>query len=129
MTLGDVIKEYRTKHRISQREFAKMCGGVITASYISMLEKNLNPKTGKEIVPSINTFEVVSRIVGIPFDVLLGMMGDNSKVRLSDNDELDALRETLRRRPGMRTLFDAAKDASDEDLLRAVAIIEALKGK
>lgn len=44
MTLSDFVKEYRKEHDLSQRQFAAICG--LSNGYISMLEKNMNPKTG-----------------------------------------------------------------------------------
>lgn len=43
------------------------------------------------------------------------------------NDELAQLRDMLRTRPEMKMLFSVSKNASKEDIERAVAIIEALK--
>ena len=45
MTLGDLIAKYRAEHHLSQRKFASFCG--LSNAYISMLEHNLNPQTGK----------------------------------------------------------------------------------
>ena len=44
------------------------------------------------------------------------------------DDELWEIREQLRRRPEMRTLFSVTKDASSEDLKKAIKLIETLKG-
>lgn len=44
-----------------------------------------------------------------------------------DEDALELLGE-LKERPEMRTLFSVSKKASKEDILKAVKIIEALKG-
>ncbi len=43
-----------------------------------------------------------------------------------DGGELDVYLEELKTRPEMRMLFSLAKDATKEDVERAVAIIEAL---
>ena len=43
-----------------------------------------------------------------------------------DSEELDVYLEELKTRPEMRLLFSLAKDATKEDVERAVAIIEAL---
>lgn len=43
------------------------------------------------------------------------------------NGDLSALREQLRRQPGMRILFDAGKNATEQDLLDAAALIEGFK--
>lgn len=44
-----------------------------------------------------------------------------------DDDALELLEE-LKERPEMRTLFSVSKKATKEDILKAVKIIEALKG-
>lgn len=43
------------------------------------------------------------------------------------SDELAELRQMLRTRPEVKMLFSVSKNASREDIERAVAIIEALK--
>ena len=44
-----------------------------------------------------------------------------------ENGDLMALREQLRRQPGMRVLFDASKNATEQDLLDAAALLEGFK--
>lgn len=59
---------------------------------------------------------------------LMGWTDDPFEAVADKEDfEIWELREMLRRRPEMRTLFMASKNARKEDLLRAVRIIEALK--
>ena len=48
MTLSDLVQEYRREHGLSQRQFASICG--LSNGYISMLERNVNPKTGQPFV-------------------------------------------------------------------------------
>lgn len=55
MTLGELIKKYRADNDISMDVFAKNSG--LSKAYISMLENNKNPKTGKPIIPSIPTYQ------------------------------------------------------------------------
>lgn len=43
------------------------------------------------------------------------------------NGDLMALRECLRRQPGMRVLFDASNGATEQDLLVAAALLEGFK--
>ena len=56
MTLGELVKKYRTEHELSLRDFSRLSG--ISNGYISMLEKNEHPKTKKPIVPSIEKNEM-----------------------------------------------------------------------
>ena len=51
MTLSELVIKYRTEHGLSQRQFEQICG--LSNGYISMLEKNVNPKTGQPLVPAI----------------------------------------------------------------------------
>ena len=51
MNLGTLVKEYRTNNSLTMEEFAKKCG--LSKGYISMLEKNQNPKSGKPIITTI----------------------------------------------------------------------------
>ena len=45
----------------------------------------------------------------------------------ADNGDVSELLEALRTRPEMRMLFSVSKDATKEDIEKAVAIIEALR--
>lgn len=51
MKLGDLIKAYRDAHELSQRQFANQCE--LSNGYISILEKGINPSTGKPITPTL----------------------------------------------------------------------------
>ena len=51
MKLGDLIREYRDSHDLSQRQFANQCD--LSNGYISILEKGINPSTGKPVTPTL----------------------------------------------------------------------------
>lgn len=63
MTLGECIKEYRENKGLSQRQFADMCG--LSNAYISILEKNVNPKTGEAPSPTYAVFSKIASAMGI----------------------------------------------------------------
>lgn len=63
MNIGNLIKEYRAKHKMTMQEFADKAG--LSKGYISMLEKGVHPQNGKEIVPSIDTVEKIAKALGI----------------------------------------------------------------
>jgi len=54
MNIGKIISKYRKEHGLSMEKFAALCGR--SKGYISMLEKGVNPVSGKPITPSIDTF-------------------------------------------------------------------------
>lgn len=77
MTLGEIIKEYRMAHGLSMDSFSEKSG--ISKAYISLLEKNKHPKTGKPITPSITCIKQAADGMGIDFNVLFSMIdGDVS---------------------------------------------------
>lgn len=77
MKLGELIKSYRKIHNLSLGQFAEKAG--LSKMYLSMLEKNYNPSTGKEILPSTTTFQKCAKAMGISIDQLLENL---------DNDQL-----------------------------------------
>lgn len=72
MTLGDIIKKYRTEHKINMRDFASLSG--LSRAYISMLERNINPTTGKPIAPSIEVIKKVADAMGEEFDSIFNQI-------------------------------------------------------
>lgn len=80
MTLGDLIYQYRVDHHISQRAFAQRCN--VSNVYISMLEKNNNPSTGKPIIPSITQLKAIASAMEYTLDEIMRMVDDDSLVSL-----------------------------------------------
>lgn len=78
MTLGDIVKNYRTEHGLSLREFSRISG--VSNGYISMLEKNEHPKTKKPIVPSIEKMRCIANAMGMSFDSLLDMIDSDQPI-------------------------------------------------
>lgn len=83
MTLGDVIKKYRTDHSLSMDAFSERSG--ISKAYISLLEKNKHPKTGKEISPSILCIKQAAQGMNMSFDDLFSLL--DGKVTVSTDIE------------------------------------------
>lgn len=80
MTLGDIVKNYRTEHGLSLREFSRISG--VSNGYISMLEKNEHPKTKKPIVPSIEKMRCIANAMGMSFDSLLDMIDSDQPISI-----------------------------------------------
>ena len=72
MTLGEIIKNYRKQNGLSMDAFSKKSG--ISKSYISLLEKNRHPKTGKPIAPSIESIKQAAKGMGMDFDKLFALI-------------------------------------------------------
>lgn len=86
MTLGEVIKTYRSERGLSMDAFSERSG--ISKAYISLLEKNRHPKTGKEIAPSIQSIKQAAHGMGMKFDDLFALI--DGKVSLSDEKPISS---------------------------------------
>ena len=82
MTLGEIIKQYRTEHSLSMDAFASMSG--LSKSYISILEKNQHPKTGKPVIPSIKVIRQAALGLHMDFNDLFRQI--DGDVDVSDVD-------------------------------------------
>jgi transcriptional regulator with XRE-family HTH domain len=97
MFLGEIIKAYREEHNnMSMAEFAAKCG--LTKGYISILEKNKDPRSNNPIIPSIITIKKVADAIGLNFNELYNMLDENSEITLDDpineiisDDEIELL--------------------------------------
>lgn len=83
MTLGDYIKEYRRTHKLSMDDFAKASG--MSKAYVSILERNHNPSTGKAAIPSIETIKRVALASGIGFNELFALLDEDQQVSLQSD--------------------------------------------
>ena len=84
MTLGELMKQYRTEHDITMDEFAAKSG--LSKRYISMLEKNENPRTKLPITPTTKTLSAVAQAMQISVSVLMERLHEDK-----DADILDML--------------------------------------
>ncbi len=76
MTVGDIIKEYREKYKVTMDDFAQMSG--LSKGYISMLEKNENPRTKLPIMPTTKTLSSVALALGISVSELMDKINQQS---------------------------------------------------
>lgn len=88
MYIGEIIKEYRTKHELSQRAFASKT--TLSPSYINTLEKIYNPKTGKPYSVTTDVADEIATAMGISIEELLSKLTGNQEFTLntSKTDEL-----------------------------------------
>ena len=111
MTLSNLIKSYRISKNLSQRQFATLCD--LSNGYISMLEKEINPKTQEPISPTLSALMKIAKAMGITLTELL-TMADDIPVTLSIDDNLTKEEKELLR------AFRAASDAARESALLAL---------
>lgn len=89
MTLGDYIKEYRKFHNLSMDDFAKATG--LSKAYVSILERNCNPSTGKAAVPSLGTIKRVAVATNIDFNDLISILDNSQKTFIDQHYDPECL--------------------------------------
>jgi len=152
MTIGEIIKRHCREHGISYQQFASTCS--VSKGYISMLVNGKNPKTGKPLRPTIETYQSLAEGMNMTLDELFEIM-DDTPVRLHfdtskilknlpkgehhskivediisdamDNNPIWQRREALRRDPKRKVLFDLAENGTDRDIDAAVKLLDALR--
>lgn len=82
MRLSVIIQTYRSEQNISQREFAKRCG--LSNSYISFIEKEANPRTGRPMVPTLEQYKKLADGMGITLHALFEKLDADSPVSLTN---------------------------------------------
>lgn len=85
MFLGEIIKQFREENNMTMETFAAKAG--LSKGYISMLEKNKNPKSSKQLLPSIDTFKKAAKVMSMSADDLIRMTDGSQLVRLNQNED------------------------------------------
>lgn len=87
MYIGEIIKNYRTKNKLSQRAFASRTS--LSPSYINTLEKIYNPKTGKPYSVTTDVALEIAKAMFISIEDLLNMLDKNQEFIV--NNKVDKL--------------------------------------
>lgn len=121
----DIFERLLQKHNLSAYKVSKLTG--VTQSTLS------DWKRGRS-TPKTDTLQKLADYFGVSVDYLMGRETEEPNATDKENNPIvlddDALEllEELKERPEMRTLFSVSRKATKEDILKAVKIIEALKG-
>lgn len=81
MTIGEYVKQYRKSQGLSMQAFGEKCN--LSRAYISILEKGINPTTGKAFAPTIETLNKIAEVTGVTIDTLLPMLDSNQLVTVN----------------------------------------------
>lgn len=81
MTIGEYVKQYRKSQGLSMQAFGEKCN--LSRAYISILEKGINPTTGKPFAPTIETLNKIAEVTGVTIDVLLPLLDQNQLVTVN----------------------------------------------
>ena len=80
MKLSEVLIDYRKRMNISQRDFSRKCD--LSNTYISFLENEKNPKTGKPLIPTLAQYKKLADGMGISVQQLFELLDDDAPVDL-----------------------------------------------
>ena len=131
MKLSALISEYRSRMQISQREFSRRCG--LSNTYISFIENETNPRTGRPIVPTLEQYQKIASAMDMTVHHLFELLDEDAPVDLGPasvmrspvsifGDLTPAEREIL-------TAFRAADDRARADALSTLLQHPAAKNK
>ena len=81
MKLGEWLKMYRTKHNMTMQDLADACG--FSKAYIGMLEKGINPTTGKPVSPTLQTLDKIAKGTGQDIDSLLKFLDGDQPITIT----------------------------------------------
>lgn len=120
-----IFEQLLQKHEVSTYKVSKETG--IAQSVFSSWKNGIS-------TPKADKMQKIAEYFGVSVGYLMGteeaepnaIDKENNPIVL--DDEALELLEELKTRPEMRTLFSVSKKATKEDILKAVKIIEALKG-
>ena len=113
-TMGEILKELRLERGLTQEEVGNLIG--VQKAAIQKYEKGDVENMKQESI------KILASYYGVTTDFLLG-------VERKADDQLEEYLEMFKSRPELKMLFNLTKDATREDVEKAVKIIEAVLGK
>ena len=121
MKLSEIIIEHRKRMNISQREFSRHCD--LSNSYISFLEKEKNPKTGKPLVPTLEQYKKIAHGMGISVQRLFELLDEDAPVDITC--PAPAIPEDLPQNEDLRILVSDLSKLSPEQQKQARQLFRA----
>ena len=120
MKLSNIVIDYRNRMQISQREFARRCG--LSNSYISFIENEYNPRTGKPIVPTLEQYQKLATCMGMSVHQLFELLDEDSPV------DLHLSAQAPEDDPHIRIVSGMMENMSEDQKKQIVAIVRAVVG-
>ncbi|MBR6442705.1 MAG: helix-turn-helix transcriptional regulator [Clostridia bacterium] len=120
MKLSELIIDHRTRMGISQREFSRRCN--LSNSYISFLENEKNPRTGKPLVPTLEQYKKIADGMGISVQRLFELLDDDAPVELVSDSSSVYVPQTEE----SRTLAIGLDQLPKEQREQALSVVRAM---
>lgn len=93
MKLSAIIRDYRHRMHLSQRKFSEKCG--LSNTYISFLENEMNPKTGRPIIPTLEQYGKLAAGMDMTVHQLFEQLDEDAPVDLSFTDSPHVVIENM----------------------------------
>ena len=93
MKLGEWLAMYRARNNLTLQNMADACG--FSKAYAAMLEKGVNPTTGKPVSPTIQTFEKIAKATGQDLDSLLKILDGDQPITITTKNSLNSEEKKL----------------------------------
>ena len=95
MKLGDKIKQFRLKKKLTMQQLADLSGK--SKGYISMLEKGINPQTQKPIEPSLEAIQSIAKSLNVDLEDLISDTEDVIRLPKLNNPLVEKITNTVRK--------------------------------
>ena len=95
MKLGDKIKQFRLKKKLTMQQLADLSGK--SKGYISMLEKGINPQTQKPIEPSLEAIQSIAKSLNVDLEDLISDTEDVIRLPKLNNPLVEKITNTIRK--------------------------------
>lgn len=112
MNIKEYVYNYRKQHGLSMQAFGQMCG--LSRAYISILEKGINPTTGKSFVPTLDTLKKIAEATSSNLDTLLAMLDDSQSVIVNSVTPTPALSLTQQEETHIKKYRQLDADGKEE---------------
>lgn len=113
---SEILRELRKTNKMTQVELSKK---------LSLDKSSIAKYESANVIPSPEVLVKIANIFNVTVDYLLG--NTTNQPTSKRDDEVTQLLQELKDRPEMKTLFSISKNATKEEILQAVKIIEALR--
>lgn len=127
MKLSELIINYRKKMQISQREFSRRCD--LSNSYISFIENEKNPRTGKPMVPTLEQYKKIANCMGLTVQQLFEQLDEDAPVDLGPAAPVAPVVDQLPKHPEIRLLASKLDRLPKEQRDQALDVFNAMYHK
>lgn len=115
--MNNRIRELRKKRKMTMKQLGDV---------LDLAESTISQYENGKRQPDYETLLRLGEFFGVSVGYILG--AEEKMPLVNDDEELSELLEMLKTRPECRMLFQLSKDATKEEVEKAVRIIEAIRG-